>query len=243
MNKEDDKVQGKKNKASTVTSYSEALHLASRNDLLNIKYFTPFGGGVNKKAYGVNNTSWVVLCAPTSKRRLIQSEINQILLLSKNGVHTPDLGGGEIFNVSENDNLKIAFLEEKINGFEIPRAGTAFTQDEVMKFGLEVVNFICSEAHFETAKRKLSSGIESIERLIPQIKINDIPDFQVRLDRNSGRILTLDPGDPLNSENAMEKHLRWLDIWIKTLTDKRYLSRIWNEKNPDAKISRDGKEW
>jgi hypothetical protein len=226
-----------------VATYDGALNLASRWDLTTNKLFTPFGGGVNKTAYGINGSPWVVLCAPASKMRLIKAEIEQILALNESGVDTPSLGGSQIFNVLEGGEEKIAFLEEKIDGFEIPRAGTAFSLDDVKAFGVSLVSFIGDQQNIETAELKRAAGLNSIELLTTQVGTADIPDFQVRLDRPTGRILALDPGDPLNSENAQTKHLSWLTTWKRDLTDKRYLSRIWNEKHPDNKVLKNGNDW
>lgn len=228
-------------------SFREAKELASTKNLTDKAYFTPFGGGVNKKAYGINNSPWIVLSAPKSKERLIKAEIDQILSLKKNGVYTPDLGVSTtdeaIFEVQENTEKKIAFIEEKIDGFEIPRAGTAFSEDEVKKFSIQILKFIATQPTIEDAEIKRENAIKSIELLIPQIKKADVPDFQVRFDNATGKILTLDPGDPLNSENAQDKHLRWLNFWQKDLADKRYLSRLWNEQHPNNKVNSNGSSW
>lgn len=228
-------------------SFKEVKELATTKNLTDTTYFTLFGGGVNKKAYGVNNSSWIVLSAPTSKERLIKAEIDQILTLKKNGVFTPDLGVSTteeaVFNVQDGTDTKIAFLEEKIDGFEIPRKGTAFSEDEVKKFSIEILKYISQQPTIEAAEAIRFNALKSIDLLTPYIKKTDIPDFQVRFDKATGKILTLDPGDPLNSENAQDKHLRWLNFWQKDLTDKRYLSRLWNEQHPTNKINSNGSSW
>lgn len=223
-------------------TYDECVTLATTTDITSIEHFKLLGGGVNKKAYAINNSSWVVLVAPISKERIVKAEVEQLIKLQKGGVEIPKIGEGKVFNVKVNKEEKVAFLEEAINGFEIDRQGaTAFSLDNIKKFGDKVADFICSENDFNLAKSKRNAAINSIEKLKKYLSEEDIPDFQVRFDLESGKILTLDPGDPENSENAREKHLSWVNEWLKVLNDKRYLSTTWNKKHSGDKITE--KDW
>lgn len=216
-------------------TYDECVNLAEKNDLSNAEHFKFFGGGVNKTAYGINGSSWVVLAAPTSKERIVKAEVEQLLQLQKAGVDIPKIGEGKVFKGKLKNEERIVFLEENIQGFEINRPGTAFSLDNIKEFGSRVASFICDQKDFNTAKAMRNAALGSIEKLKTYFKEQDIPDFQVRLDFSSGKILTLDPGDPENSENAREKHLGWVNEWHKILDDKRYLTATWNKTK--AKIA------
>lgn len=227
------------------TNHTIARELTSQNNLKNTELFTHFGGGVNKQAYGINGQPWVALVTDPSKQRLLRSEVDQILALKKAGLDTPLLGvdpenpDDAIFDVTLNGKRMIGFLEEKVDGFEIPREGkTAFDDGDIKKFGEQIVDFLAGQSDPETAQKKRLAALNSIQKLETYLNregAEDIPDFQVRLDKNTGRILTLDPGDPLNSENALEKHKRWIANWKKILTDDRYMNRMWNNSNPGKK--------
>lgn len=227
------------------TDYSSVRTLVRDTNLNNKDVFEKFAGGVTKQAYGVKDKPWVVLAveANGAKERVLRAEVEQLLKFRESGLDIPDIGNEDdidsaIFPIKIGEKTFSAFLEQKVEGFEIKRNGTAFSEDEVKEFGNLVSQYLVKQGTtLEQAQQKHKAALESIRKLINYLEKEDIPDFQVRYDEATGRILVLDPGDPITSQNAREKHLKWLGFWENSINNPRFLRTEWNKNNPNQKIS------
>lgn len=237
------------------TAYERGRKIARDNDLSSGVFFNKFGGGVTKQAYGVIGEPWVVLAvkldkgAVVSKVEILKGEVRQILKIRDQGVDTPSLGPvGSVeeatFQVTVDGEAYLAFLEEKVEGHEIEKEGHAPTSEEVKAFGRGVAEDIAAAETLEQAKAKRQAAKESLEKIRRYFdNVGDIPDFQVRYEKKTGRILVLDPGSEIEG-SVLAKHKEWLDWWEKEIGDGRAALAQWKKSHPDseAKIS-DFPDW
>jgi hypothetical protein len=178
--------------------------------------------------------------------RGVANEVSQLLVLKAAEIVTPDFGepgvkaepvkGPDLLNLNDPTTIgpaapyifKVlafggqecrAFIESVVKGIEMPTAIARKTRPEGASrpedFGPLVADWL----------KKNDSSVELYETAIADLKKiqalfasgTNIPDFQVVFEYASGHVVTIDPGDPLESGDTLEKHKRWVAGWLKIL--------------------------
>lgn len=190
------------------------------------------GKGLNKTCFKIQgNTEWVLLCATELKKSVLEEEFKQLQELHAHNIAVPTLGDC-IFSIQKAGIQYYAFIEQFIEGFEIERSGTAFSEDNIRDFGNKIANQICACDNFSNAKIMYDQAMSNL--IILEKKFQDsnfqIPDMQLRFSDTSGIVYVLDPGAVGNSENAHDKQKRWVNLLLNSL-DSRDMNRFWKSKH------------
>lgn len=196
---------------------------------------TQIGEGLNKKCYKIpSNNEWLVLCATETKKNVLEEELQQLNLLKTCKIAVPALGDC-IFPIQIGDIQYYAFVEQFIEGFEIERIGTAFTETNIINFGQKIVDQICACDDFISAKAMYNHAMSNLQILETAFHDDNfqIPDMQLRFSNADGIIYVLDPGAVGSSENAHDKQKRWIQLLLKSL-DSRDMNRFWKRQHDEV---------
>lgn len=196
---------------------------------------TLIGKGFNKKCYKIpSNNEWLVLCATETKKNVLEEEFQQLNHLKTCKIAVPALGDC-IFPIQIGDIQYYAFVEQFIEGFEIERTGTAFTESNINDFGQKIVDQICACGNFSNAKAMYNYAMSNLQMLETAFHDDNfqIPDMQLRFSNTDGIIYVLDPGAVGSSENAHDKQKRWIQLLLKSL-DSRDMNRFWKKQHGEA---------
>jgi hypothetical protein len=112
-----------------------------------------------------------------------------------------------------------AFIESMVKGIEMPTAIAKKTRSEGANrpedFAPLVAEWLKSKDNAVEMFEIAIADLKKIHTLFESGK--NIPDFQVVFDYTSGHVVTIDPGDPWESGDTLEKHKRWVAGWLKIL--------------------------
>lgn len=188
-------------------------------------YLERLGKGINKTVYRVKGKPWVVAVVTAglagSKWRAVDSEIEQLLELRKRGVTVPSLGPIEcaedaLVEVEDEKSAPArAFIEQLIPGNHA--LCRQENPDYAQKFASEIERVIGKGKNIDLTKlRNAKADLDAIAKYFERGE--DIPDFQIVVDTDTGHIYTIDPGDPSLTGSVIKKHIAWVNEWRKVIT-------------------------
>lgn len=198
-----------------------------KNPITNLipDFLEPLGKGINKTVYRVKEKPWVVAVISAglaeSKWRAVRCEIEQLLVLRKHGVTVPSLGpitGVEdaLIDVMDGKSEPAkAFIEQLIPGNHA--LCRQENPDYAQKFANEIESVIGKGKNLDPIKFKnAKADLDALAAYFARGE--DIPDFQIVVDTNTGHVYTIDPGDPHVTGSVINKHLAWIREWRKVIT-------------------------
>ncbi|MDY0965547.1 hypothetical protein [Massilia sp. CFBP9026] len=187
-------------------------------------YLELLGKGINKTVYRVKEKPWVVAVISAgfaeSKWRAVRCEIEQLLELRKHGVTVPSLGpitsvDDALINVVDEKSFPAkAFIEQLIPGNHA--LCRQENPDYAQKFASEIERVIGKGRNLDPTKFKnAKADLDALAAYFARGE--DIPDFQIVVDTNTGHVYTIDPGDPHLTGSVINKHLGWIREWRKVI--------------------------
>ena len=201
------------------------------------------GKGVNKCCFKLpGNEEWVILAS--SKKNLIQNELNQLRLIESRCHSIPTQTcsdvfksivpqiSSDVFNFIIDNQPCSAFVEQFIKGFDMPH-NYATSDEDVRTFYNKITDDILSTQPLENAKAKQKTVTACLTRIFKYLQEYDIPDLQLRYETATGKVFVIDPGDA-NSGNYHAKHKQWISK-IMEFTSESEMKRMWNYKNKKEK--------